>query len=104
MHNNFTTAANELIRWYNGVRRDDENPSDFYCGITCDPMRRMREHNPDNDEDAIAWWVKTNCFETACNTEEAMDRNHFDCGDQLGNGNEDSVIVYLYRKTPNTIE
>lgn len=104
IHKNSITATNVLINWYNVERNAHENPSDFYCGITCDPMRRMREHNPTNDADAISWWIETNCFDTARHTEELMDSNHFDCGDQLGNGDEDSVFVYLYRKTSNTIE
>ena len=95
-------AANILICKYNEVRLYNENPSDFYCGITKDPVRRMEEHNL--PEGTFNWWVKTNCLETAQGTEEILDSNGFDCGKQIGNGDNDSVFVYIYRKSDKTKE
>jgi len=95
-------AANILIHKYNEVRLCNENPSDFYCGITKDPMRRMDEHNL--AKDTFNWWVKTNCLETAQGVEDIMDSKGFDCGSQIGNGDSDSVFVYIYRKSNQTKE
>lgn len=75
--------------------------SDLYCGITNDLERRRKEHN-------VAQYihtVKMDSFELAQEVEAIMHDAGFDTGKQLGNGQEDTVYVYLYRKIPGvTIE
>lgn len=77
-----------------------DTKSDFYCGITNDLERRNREHGIDN----VLYWVKTDCFETAKSLEDLLHNAGYDTGEQIGNGTEDSTIVYMYRKTTKTKE
>ena len=60
----------------------------------------MDEHNL--AKGTFNWWVKTNCLETAQGVEDIMDSK--DCGSQIGNGDSDSVFVYIYRKSNQTKE
>lgn len=102
IHTNSYEAANVLINWYNRVRNNNENPFDFYCGITCHPLQRMKEHKV--PEGTPNFWINTDSFETASAVEKIMNNNNFDCGEQLGNGTDDSTFVYIYRKTKETEE
>lgn len=43
-------------------------------------------------------------WKPAQGTEEILDSNGFDCGKQIGNGDNDSVFVYIYRKYDKTKE
>lgn len=73
-----------------------DDRSDYYCGITDDLERRAKEHN-------VAGYCQTMhflTFEAAKAIEKELSSLGFDCGDQLGNGNENSVYVYMCYKAP----
>ncbi len=92
----------ETINWfisqYNQAKGFLDTPSDYYCGITNDLERRRIEHN-------ISSYIATvtcNSFKIACEIEEGLHNTGFDTGEQLGNGTEDSIYVYMYRKNNQT--
>lgn len=67
----------------------------FYCGITNDLNRRMGEHNA-----KPLVWVKARNQENAIMLEEALGEKGYDIGSVAGNGAaDDSVIVYMYKKS-----
>ncbi len=71
---------------------------EFYCGITNDLERRKGEHN-------VASFVcthKCHSFGVAQEVEQELHELGYDTGEQLGNGAEDSVYVYMYKMRPNT--
>lgn len=68
--------------------------SDFYCGITDDLDRRAKEHNIKK----YCFTLKLQTFEDAKEIEKQLSSIGFDCGNQLGNGNEKSVYVYMCYK------
>ena len=69
--------------------------SDYYCGITDDLDRRAKEHNVDG----YCLTMNLITFEAARDIEQKLSSLGFDCGSQLGNGNEKSVYVYMcYKK------
>lgn len=70
-----------------------EGKDDFYCGITNDIERREQEHNAE-----ILFYVEAISFEDAKKLEQALHDEGFDTGEQIGNGQEDSVYVYIYKK------
>lgn len=70
--------------------------SDYYCGITDDLNRRAKEHNVDG----YCLTMNLMTFEAARDIEQKLSSLGFDCGDQLGNGNEKSVYVYMCYKSP----
>ncbi len=70
--------------------------SDYYCGITDDLNRRAKEHNVDG----YCLIMNLITFEAARDIEQKLSSLGFDCGDQLGNGNEKSVYVYMCYKSP----
>ena len=72
-----------------------EGKDDFYCGITNDIERREQEHNAE-----ILYCVKANSFEKAKELEQALHDEGYDTGAQVGNGQEDSIYVYIYKKIP----
>jgi len=72
-----------------------ETRKNYYCGITDDLDRRAKEHN--------ATFIKTmtaDRFESAQKLEQALHDAGFDTGKQVGNGEEDSVYIYMYKKIP----
>lgn len=71
----------------------------YYCGITNDIERRENEHSAD-----YLGYVNCKTFETAKKLESMMHGAGFDTGAQLGHGQEDSIYVYVYKKTKDTIE
>lgn len=89
-----------FISQYNSVKSIFDIPSFYYCGITDDLERRASEHNVSQ----FIATVKCNSFETACAIEEGLHNAGFDTGKQLGNGTENSIYVYMYRKNQNTKE
>lgn len=72
-----------------------EDESDFYCGITNDLKLRAQQHNA-----TFLLTFTANSFEAAKKLEQALHDAGFDTGKQLGNGQEDSVHVYMYKKIP----
>ena len=71
----------------------------FYCGITNDIERREGEHNT-----SFLYYVSSNNANGAKALEAALHDEGYDTGDQVGNGTDESVYVYIYRKTPATVE
>lgn len=72
-----------------------ETKMDYYCGITDDLTRREKEHNA-----TFVKKISTDSFKSAKDLEQALHEAGFDTGKQVGNGNEDSVFVYMYKKIP----
>ena len=97
-------TINETINWfisqYNNAKGFLDIPSFYYCGITDNLERRAGEHN------VSKYTATATCdsFETACKIEEGLHNAGFDAGKQLGNGTEDSIYVYMYRKSQYTKE
>lgn len=71
----------------------------YYCGITNNVERREGEHKAD-----YLGYVKAKDAEAAKRLEARMHDEGFDTGAQLGNGQDDSVFVYVYKKNKNTEE
>ena len=72
-----------------------DDRSDYYCGITDDLDRRAKEHNVDG----YCLTMNLITFEAARDIEQKLSSLGFDCGNQLGNGTEKSVYVYMcYKK------
>lgn len=72
-----------------------DKKSDYYCGITDDLDRRAKEHNVEG----FCLTMNLITFEAARDIEQKLSSLGFDCGSQLGNGNEKSVYVYMcYKK------
>ena len=87
-----------ISRRYSGERRDD-----YSCGVTNDIENNLARHNIDS------YLVGYECdtAEIAAQAEELLGNMGFDIG-QVGHGGngaaEDSVYVYMYRKTAETRE
>lgn len=75
----------------NGKLHYDFN--NYYCGITNDVARRESEHKT-----SFLGSIECKDFETAKKLEAKMKDEGFDTGKQLGNGQEDSKFVYVYKK------
>lgn len=67
----------------------------YYCGITNDLERRAKEHNA-----TFIVNLQMNSFEEAKIVEKALHEKGYYTGKQLGNGDEDTVYVYMYRIIP----
>lgn len=89
-----------FISQYNRLKSIFDIPSFYYCGVTDDLDRRASEHNVSQ----FIATVKCDRFETACAIEEGLHNAGFDTGKQLGNGTENSIYVYMYRKNQSTKE
>lgn len=84
----------DFLKAFADSKFSDEK-SDYYCGITDDLDRRAKEHNVDG----YCLTMNLITFEAARDIEQKLSSLGFDCGDQLGNGNEKSVYVYMcYKK------
>lgn len=68
--------------------------NDFYCGITDDLDRRAEEHNLEQFDCC----AKCASFAISSEVERKLDKKGFDCGKHLGNGQNNSVYVYMYKK------
>lgn len=88
----------ETIQYFNQKYEEKkyllEKKSNFYCGITNDLETRKQQHNVD---EYIAC-VKCDSFKTSKEIEALLHQEEYDTGKQLGNGNEESIYVYMYRK------
>lgn len=89
----------EAVKKFQEIAAKDAAPnpvkySNYYCGITNDLDRRKGEHK------APRYLYTCTCpsFEIARKLEQMLHNAGFDTGEQVGNGNEDSVNVYMYRK------
>lgn len=73
---------------------------DFYCGITNNLERRAEQHNA-----TFLGSVRCDSKETAIEVETFLGDAGYDIGGKAGNGARDnSIHVYVYKKTPETIE
>jgi hypothetical protein len=91
-------TISETVTWFNSLfelnKGIHDTKKDFYCGITNDINRREEEHNV---KEYIGY---THCdsFDTARILESRLGDEGYDIGSQAGNGQEDSLYVYMYRK------
>ena len=80
-----------------------DNPGsrgDYYCGITNDLDRRAGEHKAE-----FMGHVECDSKDTAIDVETLLGDQGYDIGKKSGNGAKDnSIFVYIYKKTPYTIE
>lgn len=97
------TIARELWKIINKIRKDGENPDDFYCGITNDIVSRKSSHESQDyggKEIKRVIAVKCDTSDTAAKVEEIMnERHHVSRGKTktFGNGGKsDSDYVYVY--------
>lgn len=75
--------------------------SDWYCGIATNPRERLFEkHNVDQND----YWIFNECASTdiARAVEKYLLQMGFDGGP--GGGDQSTVFVYAYKKTPYTKE
>lgn len=83
-----------------GYQGDTGKRGDYYCGITNDLDRRESEHNAE-----FLGYVECDSKDTAIEVETILGDNGYDIGKKAGNGAKDnSIFVYIYKKTPTTIE
>lgn len=83
-----------------GAISNDAAAKKYYVGITCDPERREDEHNAEFIA-VIACPNKNKANEM----EKALSGEGYDAGDAVGNVHKvQSKKVYIYKKTPKTIE
>lgn len=91
-------TINETVAWFNSIYDLNKMPADtkedFYCGITNDIKIRREQHNVGR----FLGVTKCDSFETAKKLESLMHDEGYDTGGKLGNGKEDSIFCYLYKK------
>ena len=96
-------SVEEAVQKFNQVYLNKRKPGDskynFYCGITNDIERREGEHNT-----SFLYYVSSNNANVATALEAALHDEGYDTRDQVGNGTDESIYVYIYRKTPTTVE
>jgi len=87
----------ECLTWFDHqyvlVRHPEDSRSDYYCGITNDLKRKAQEHCSDFIASVVCDSEKT-----ARTIENGLKTLGFDTGLQLGNDEENSLFVYMYRK------
>ncbi len=93
-------AVEKFNAVYTNNRKTGDTKFSFYCGITNNLERRNTEHNIDK----VLYYVTSDTFDTAKELESLLQEEGYDTGDTLGNGTDDTIIVYMYRKGSNTIE
>ena len=80
---------------YKNKFKSGETKKSYYCGITNDLERRAEEHNA-----TFIVNLQMNSFEEAKIVEKALHAKGYCTGKQLGNGDEDTVYVYMYKIIP----
>lgn len=80
-------------------RINGDKKSDYYCGITKDIQQREKDHNTQ-----FLYYVEMSNGDEAKRLEAALHDEGYDTGKQLGNGDNDSIYVYIYRKSICTVE
>lgn len=75
----------------------------WYVGIAEDPRERLfEEHNVDKDED---FWIYRECEDSdAARSVEDYFINVLGTDGETGGGDENTVYVYAYKKTPHSEE
>lgn len=74
--------------------------NEFFCGMTNNVTRRRNEHGASE----IVYYVKLLKKEYAEQVLEELKKIGFDTSKQIGNGQDDSLWVYVYQKTIMTTE
>ena len=84
------------------INTGDAKTSDYYCGITNDIQANKNRHNV---KDYVVVCKCPNAS-IAAEVETLLGRDHFDIGERGGGngGADDSVYVYMYKKTKDTQE
>ena len=93
--------VNQFIAKYNEVKGFLDFPSLYYCGITNDLEQRLKYGHKVTGN---YWYYKCVNVEQARDVEKKLGDAGFDIGDRWGNGSDDSVFVYMYRKITNVTQ
>jgi len=74
--------------------------SDYFCGMTNNPERRRKEHG------ALRLLAKTNCGNKDCarSLMRELEKAGFDVDPDIMSGQDDSVHVYVYKKSKLTMQ
>lgn len=90
----------ETVKWFieKTVEAKGGKPSDYFCGMTNNPERRRKEHG------ATELLARTKCGDKDCARELmwALVDADFDVDKDIMSGQDDSVYVYVYRKSTQT--
>lgn len=92
----FISSEDSISFLKNKCKEKGKLPTSFngyYCGITNDIERRAKEHNTN-----VFGAIECANADVAKNLEAMMHDEGFDTGKQLGNGQDDSKFVYVYKK------
>lgn len=91
----------ETVEWFNSIfelnKTFGDDKSCFYCGITSNLEERRIQHKVNQ----FLGTTRCDTFDTAKKLERAMHDEGYDTGKQLGNGTDESIYCYLYKKVPN---
>ena len=92
-------AYNRLVSF---IRRNGGVASAWYCGITNDPRRRIITQHKVNEARGTYHCVKCYTKTSAENVEKKLLARKY--SGNTGGGNNNSVYVYVYKKTHNTVD
>ncbi len=82
------------------IKENGGAASKWCCGITNDTRRRIITQHKVNEARGTYWWVECNSKDCAEIVEKKMLKKGY--AGNTGGGNDDSVYVYVYKKTPKT--
>ena len=82
------------------VRVNGGKLSDYFCGMTNNVARRIKEHGN------VSVICRTDCDtkKTARNLMNQLERAGFDVDPDIMSGQDDSINVYIYKKTIHSVE
>lgn len=92
----------QTVEWFieKTVGEKGGKPSDYFCGMTNNPERRRKEHG------VSTLLAKTKCGDKECARNLMWDLvdADFDVDKDVMSGQDDSVYVYVYKKTPQSVQ
>ena len=92
----------ETVKWFieKTVETHGGKASDYFCGMTNNTARRQKEHG------ASALLATTKCSDKDCARDLmwALVDADFDVDKDVMSGQDDSIHVYVYKKTPTTVQ
>lgn len=92
----------ETVKWFieKTVGTHGGKSSDYFCGMTNNTARRQKEHG------ASALLATTKCSDKDCARDLmwALVDAGFDVDKDVMSGQDDSIHVYVYKKTPTTVQ